>query len=59
VHPSEASAEAITQHVTAGWDDEEPIHEDHPILEPEPPEEFEGPIPLDEEDLEPEVPPHA
>lgn len=59
VTPSDASAEAITQHVTSGWDDELPAHDDHPILEPEPPEEFEGPIPLDEEDLEPEVPPHA
>lgn len=57
VTPESAMMAEITEHVNAGWAEEEPIH-DHPILEPEPPEEFEGPIPLDEE-LEPEVPPSA
>lgn len=57
VTPDAAPMNAIAEHVAAGWDDE-PTPPDHPILEPEPPEEFEGPIPLDE-DFETEVPPHA
>lgn len=57
VTPASAQMESIAEHMAEDWADEEP-RPDHPILEPEPPEEFEGPIPLDE-DLEPEVPPNA
>lgn len=57
VTPDDGSMDAIAAHVVAGWSDELPVP-DHSILEPLPPEEFEGPIPLDE-DFEAEVPPHA